>query len=67
MQTLLSLAIPRKARYRGHARRIDNTYGVVVYTPVGFRTLTITSPMLALAQEGILVEKDRTSILQQLN
>jgi hypothetical protein len=67
MQTLLNLAIPRTARYKGHARRVDDTYGVVVHTATGFRTLTITSPMLALAQEGILVEKDRASIIQQLD
>jgi len=67
MQTLLNLAIPRTARYKGHARRADDTYGVVVHTATGFRTLTITSPMLALAQEGILVERDRASILQQLD
>lgn len=61
MQTLLNLAIPRTVRYKGHARRADRTYGVVVHTATGFRTLTITSPMLALAQEGIVVEKDRVS------
>lgn len=66
LKTLLGLVSPCGADYIGHARRTDKTYGVVVRTTTGLRTLVIGSGTLSLAEEGILVEQDRFMICNQL-
>ncbi|RZK43282.1 MAG: hypothetical protein EOO61_05040 [Hymenobacter sp.] len=67
LQTLLKLAVPGLAWYIGHAARLDATYGVVVRTLNGLRTIKVPTPVLALINEGILVEHDRLSIRKQLD
>lgn len=66
LQTLLNLASPRTARYLGHALREDNSYRVVVRRADSFCTLTVSVPMLSLVEAGILVERDRACVLEQL-
>jgi len=66
LQTLLRLAVPGSAWYIGHAPRLDATYGVVVRTLEGFRTIKVPTAALALVDEGVLVERDRVSIREQL-
>lgn len=67
IKTLLGLASPCTANYVGHAQRADKTYGVIVRTPTGLKTLRLSAGMLTLAEEGILVEQDRFIICRQLN